>query len=624
MDKTKKKKVQMPSGIRSKLTAAVAMLLISSLLVVGSTYAWFTLSTAPEVSGITTSVGANGNLEIALLTSGREAAEGVEAIANTYGNTSLISSAIGDSSATQALTKANITWGNLVDLSDTSYNLSGISLMPAQLNNTDNTVSTGSFLKTPVYGVDGRVADLEANTVSAVYANGAFTYDSAKPTYGVRAIGVASNLTARQIAFNTAKSSVTSNVNSAPRAVASAVNRNAIQFALIAISGEPDNYSNPQLAAMGDMAQGAKSSLESIVKAYANAGLAKAASASGAAADETGDAQVTTLQTAIASVTSASALKTLLNAAGVSSYDGVLDTLATAQSGVQGAIDALATYNDKTSGSTVKTNVVAPLIGGSDTIKAFDESGVEVTPIGTGTVGRIKTMYLNGGAIGTIAAQTGNIKLTNSNGIDVYGGSKETPTNALAGVASAVSNLSAPAGAATSNISDTYGYVIDFAFRTNAANSNLQLQTSAVNRVYEDGGNATQGGGSKVTFTYTNGLTFTQAQKLLGAINLVFLNPEDGTIYKQATLTNIADNDTHTAATADVKLSGQTGNTGTITGLNQNEVKKVSVLVYLDGTKVDNSAVISADASGSLDLNLQFSSSETLVPMKNTALQTMN
>ena len=64
-----KKMSKRQRDIKSKLMAAVAMLLVSSIMMVSTTYAWFTLSTAPEVTGITTSVGANGNLEIALLES---------------------------------------------------------------------------------------------------------------------------------------------------------------------------------------------------------------------------------------------------------------------------------------------------------------------------------------------------------------------------------------------------------------------------------------------------------------------------------------------------------------------------------------------------------------------------
>ena len=89
----------MPFGIRQKMMAAVAMLLVASLLMVTSTYAWFTLSTAPEVTGITTSVGANGNLEIALLTT------------DTYATPANITSAVGDSYVTAGknATTANIT-----------------------------------------------------------------------------------------------------------------------------------------------------------------------------------------------------------------------------------------------------------------------------------------------------------------------------------------------------------------------------------------------------------------------------------------------------------------------------------------------------------------------------------
>ena len=58
-----------------------------------------------------------------------------------------------------------------------------------------------------------------------------------------------------------------------------------------------------------------------------------------------------------------------------------------------------------------------------------------------------------------------------------------------------------------------------------------------------------------------------------------------------------------------------------IVALNQNEVKKISVLVYLDGNVIDNSAVSNATTSGALNLNLQFSSSANLIPMQNTALQ---
>ena len=63
----KTKKTETYASIRKKLYSALAMLLVSSIMMVSSTYAWFVLSTAPEVTGIQTQVGANGALEIALL-----------------------------------------------------------------------------------------------------------------------------------------------------------------------------------------------------------------------------------------------------------------------------------------------------------------------------------------------------------------------------------------------------------------------------------------------------------------------------------------------------------------------------------------------------------------------------
>ena len=55
------------SYLKHKLISATAMLLISAIMMVSSSYAWYVLSTAPEVSNIKTQVGANGALEIALL-----------------------------------------------------------------------------------------------------------------------------------------------------------------------------------------------------------------------------------------------------------------------------------------------------------------------------------------------------------------------------------------------------------------------------------------------------------------------------------------------------------------------------------------------------------------------------
>lgn len=163
----KKRRVIMPAGIRNKMVAAVSMLLVASIMMVSSTYAWFTLSTAPEVKGITTNVGANGNLEMMLLNG-----KSFNSTAEDLG----VQSDIGDSYSKKDVEAANVTWGNLVDLSANVYGLTNAILNPAKLNivkGTDgnsNTVNS-TMLLAPSYGNDGRVIDVNTETYSGKWSN---------------------------------------------------------------------------------------------------------------------------------------------------------------------------------------------------------------------------------------------------------------------------------------------------------------------------------------------------------------------------------------------------------------------------------------------------------------------
>ncbi len=163
-------------GVKSKLMAASVMLVVALTVTATATYAWVTLSAAPEVKNINTSVAANGSLEIALADD-----SGLPPSA----------SAVGDSTgAGLDVLLANKKWGNLVNLSDPAYGLSNITLRPAALNGT-----TG-LLTNPLYGVeygeDGRVSsNLTEDDFSYAY------YDTEKKQFvadldgkklGVRAI----------------------------------------------------------------------------------------------------------------------------------------------------------------------------------------------------------------------------------------------------------------------------------------------------------------------------------------------------------------------------------------------------------------------------------------------------
>lgn len=146
--------LEMKKGIKAKLMAATSLLLVSAILLSLTTYAWFILSTAPEVTEMQTTAGANGSLEIALQTG--ESANG-------------ILDRVGSSSAVGSLKEANSTWGNVVDLSGPTYGLQGLSLLPARLNmNANGTVSKSSPLIMPLFGQDGRISEL-ANLNSMRY-----------------------------------------------------------------------------------------------------------------------------------------------------------------------------------------------------------------------------------------------------------------------------------------------------------------------------------------------------------------------------------------------------------------------------------------------------------------------
>lgn len=176
--KIKEYQLMLP-GLRERV-AAVAMLLVVSLtMVVSASFAWYTLSRAPEVTSVSTTVAANGNLEIALAPlDGSQPAE----------------SAVGDSFAVEGrkITEANLTWGNLVNLSDSSYGLSNIVLRPALLNTGSDLLDQP--LKGADYGDDGRMElyyNEDFQFVNWVEPKndvaGYFKYNDT-PQYGVRAI----------------------------------------------------------------------------------------------------------------------------------------------------------------------------------------------------------------------------------------------------------------------------------------------------------------------------------------------------------------------------------------------------------------------------------------------------
>lgn len=151
-----KYKAMLPRA-RERVIAALMIFVFSIAMLTVSTFSWITLSVAPGVTGATTTIAANGNLEIALAQN-ILLDENDDPVRDEDGNVIAIppsASAIGDSNL--QITKKNLTWGNIVNLSDASYGLENITLRPATLN-------TSALLSQPLYsatyGVDGRVKTL--------------------------------------------------------------------------------------------------------------------------------------------------------------------------------------------------------------------------------------------------------------------------------------------------------------------------------------------------------------------------------------------------------------------------------------------------------------------------------
>lgn len=134
-------------GTKKKLMTAAFMLGVSVIMLTTASFAWFTISTNPEITDMTTQVVVNENLEIAL--------------AQTAYTPPL--------AAATGQTGNQYTWGNIIDLSDDD--LTGADKPYTDLNKTLRPMTIDTTFKYPTYGTDGRVNALTNLTVGT-RANG--------------------------------------------------------------------------------------------------------------------------------------------------------------------------------------------------------------------------------------------------------------------------------------------------------------------------------------------------------------------------------------------------------------------------------------------------------------------
>lgn len=560
----KKRKVVMPAGIRNKMVAAVSMLLVASIMMVSSTYAWFTLSTAPEVTGITTNVGANGNLEMMLLNK--------DSFNSTEENLG-VESGVNDSMAAQKVTLANLKWGNLVDLADQSYGLQSIVMNPARLNiqgdATNGYKLNSALLKAPSYTSDGRVLDVNKDTQTSGYStDGTWKWDeNANNAYGVRVIGTTSGVTERLTAYRAAISARAAAIESAKNSARNSLLNNGQALANIVVKAALEE--NPTFE---------KADLETLQKLVAD--LETANNAAGEAIVQTvlaynlsdkntdtnfTDADVAKLKEAFNNVT-AGTLPTSFTYAAAASGQGTIQK-------PDGTDTAVTKWSGNNTNITSATQKLQTLMGENKDSYAYTEITEVVNMLidkQYATVGGVKNpskdraqdiinnmtannmvlaveMESGSGIYADIAELVGDYTAAglkvhvkyNALEMDVTTNmSTKVVTDANKDTMPMIPKLdvgSAPAATLDDSVkpllTDHYGYALDFGFRTNAAASELQLQTDEIQRVYSGDGAAkadtTQGGGSYMEFRTSNIKNFSvdELRALMSALRVVFVEP---------------------------------------------------------------------------------------------------
>ncbi len=553
------KKANSLYGLRAKLISAMCMLLVAMIMVISSTYAWFTLSTAPEVKGINTAIGANGALEMALTFSD---------VAGTGTIQDVLDGVLTDGAI------ANHYWGNLVDVSEnTVYGTGDITLLPSQLNYTsaDNKLNSSSLLKTPVYGADGRVSGLESNTVTGTYVNRSFSQNN---NYGFRAVGVASGMTDRELAYRNAKAAASTAMGLARTIAAGSLETNGSNLANIAIkhgtSSGGDTYTQEDVAYMTAIVDdllgtttktGALEYIEEAYKQYILAYVASNATygegngwrvVKGLVEDET-----KSLADVVAQLETYAGT-TVVNADFMAPINALNATIASVKSA---QTDIAALTGDSIAWADISTplNKLADTDGMLVNGKTVAEIKADIGAFATDAMknGVTVSMKTGGGVYADIADHCTDYKASITMDID-YNGTTLNDFPATMATATTVkpAYLQVVAGVvpefgrdtnaeAAMPLTEFYGYVIDLAFRTNAAESYLLLQTEATDRIYDDNKenadetdiNNTWGNGSTMTFTSSStSFTFAQMKSLLKNVRVVFYNTTSYEVYGVAVL----------------------------------------------------------------------------------------
>lgn len=666
----------------------VALLFIMSITMMGSaTFAWITLSRAPEVNGLATTIASNGNLEIAL--------------SNTEG-TAPDETKIGDGALD--ITKKNLTWGNLINLSHEDYGLSKLTLRPAVLN-------TGSLLTKPLYSVkytsDGRISNVISDFAYTNYGEQDGAYDFFVPDvtkYGVRAISsvtyksVTGEAKLQRLNATVAQKYATAD-NTFKTLWSNKDYMNTISgLAGVYISwrmsddgngGNEDQDCTSYVERVYEMMNEYKTALHQtgeVVLAAANLHYYVYCNQNSQnfeefTMDQLHDGTVkTTLTKAGITVTGLDPYITdhqKFNGTKAKDYtDGIYTKYITnvyepfKQSESIGWV-LMSTYINEMAhiNSTTINGTAAQSLGAGDMISLGFASSI-VCELKKGLIWNMDWFY--GGNISvrdvktTLMGQTKTINEIRTSVKQEVNSGKKATFPILKTIDEADKKATAGGLAATdATAAESYGMVVDFWLRTNSPNSLLTLAGEVVtekvqvlddegnpvldeegaaiyetvvlgysgeNRIWEKGdpelplpaeSSTSQGSGSCYIFYPETPEDQAQALEMLSAMRVAFID-EEGTLLAQADMDTTNAFESMGRVLVPLQLRAKSIVTGTdengndivenafyITQLVQNEATRITAIVYMDGSVLENSNVLS---SGSIkgQLNIQFGTSEDL------------
>lgn len=607
-----------------KLNTSAILLIVCLVLLISASYAWFAISRAPEITGMETNLGSNGSLEIAMLS------------ADTYIDPSLIRSRVGDSAAIQAPTVSNLSWGNVIDLSDDSYGLHDITLMPARLNLSAD-ADGGFFVKSnmlmmPSYSADGRMEKFEVDGESGGYLNGDFIYDTEKQYYGVRGIGTISNLHVQQVALTGARSAVRAQTTASNRQVVSLWNHWGDD--LITILKEP--YANGASHVSPDAVGTIAAMAEQLSVAYGYLDSALRHSLVGYAAAMVGEeAAFKSIRSVVEnrSMPLSEIIQEISLEIPEELKNRVQEVEQTEEKLKQTALNSrLLAGRGKDipweEAQALLAVIIEPeeVFAGEHRLTAADAyaylqqgDGDLLLSSKAGALGAIADYIGNYTAFFTVIREEdgsrGNVQVQSASTVPV-------PYLTLLALDLDGRQPAYSVGARVT-LRDICGYAVDTAFRCNVS-SDLLLQTEAALRVEEHAEYpVTQGGGSYIRFA-PESLTAEQALFLMDGIRIGFLDHQ-GTLLAVAKLNSSSYTQTETGIQSPLYLydfsvdsegrlfiGDRRKEENAITSLAENIPTVITIVVWMDGDHVDNGMVAHKAERMEGTLNLQFASSADL------------